>query len=68
MVHSFFVVMLSFASPAVRYFLICIGSPATPAGAGAAPMIDRAPADNVEGARGIGAPNSEEGCCACWEM
>jgi len=29
-------------------------------------MVNRAPADDVEGARGIGAPNGEEGCCACW--
>ena len=29
-------------------------------------MVNIAPADDVEGARGIGVPNGEEGCCACW--
>ena len=53
--------------PPLRFgnFLICLGPLATPAGAGAAPIVNRA-ADDVEGARGMGAPNGEEGCCVCW--
>jgi len=29
-------------------------------------MVNRDPPDDVEGARGIGTPNGEDGCCACW--
>jgi hypothetical protein len=54
--------------PPLRFgnFLICLRPPATPAGAGAAPMVNKVPPDDVEGARSIGVPNGEEGCCVCW--
>jgi len=54
--------------PPLRFgnFLICLGPGAAGAGAGAAPIVNKDPPDDVEGARGIGAPNGGDGCCACW--
>jgi len=55
-------------TPPLRFgnFLICLAPPGGVAGAGAAPMVNRDPPEDVEGARGIGAPNGEDGCCARW--
>ena len=47
-------------------FLICLGPPAAGAEAGPAPMVNRDPPDDVEGARGIGPAKGEDGCCAGW--